>query len=64
MKQLMKGMVTASWVLLSGIGVHVLDVGVPAPDFTGDSNLGPVHLAALRGQNVLLAFFLADFTPV
>lgn len=37
--------------------------GTPAPDFTLPSTAGvPVHLAALRGQAVLLAFFPLAFT--
>jgi peroxiredoxin len=38
-------------------------VGSPAPDFTLDSTTGaPVTLSALRGKNVLLAFFPLAFT--
>ena len=40
-------------------------VGSPAPDFTLASTAGaPVSLAALRGKNVLLAFFPLAFTRV
>lgn len=40
-------------------------VGSPAPDFTLDSTAGqPVTLSALRGRNVLLAFFPLAFTRV
>ncbi len=38
-------------------------VGTPAPDFTLPSTSGqPVTLSALRGKNVLLAFFPLAFT--
>ncbi|HEV8358701.1 MAG TPA: redoxin domain-containing protein [Gemmatimonadales bacterium] len=38
-------------------------VGAPAPDFTLPSTSGqPVTLSALRGKNVLLAFFPLAFT--
>jgi peroxiredoxin len=39
-------------------------VGAPAPDFTLPSTSGDrVTLSALRGKNVLLAFFPLAFTP-
>jgi peroxiredoxin len=37
-------------------------VGSPAPDFTLPGTGGEVSLAALRGRNVLLAFFPLAFT--
>lgn len=64
MKRLFRGMLTAAWVALSGFAAHALEVGNPAPDFTGESTRGAVQLSALRGQNVVLAFYFADFTPV
>lgn len=42
-----------------------LQVGQKAPDFTLPSHLGKeVQLSALRGSNVLLAFFPLAWTPV
>ena len=39
--------------------------GTPAPDFTLNSQLGtPVTLSALRGKNVVLAFFPLAWTPI
>jgi hypothetical protein len=64
MKRLIKGMLTAAWVTLSGLAAHALDIGTPAPDFTGESTQGTIRLSELRGQNVVLAFYFADFTPV
>ena len=64
MKRLLRGTLTAAWVALSSFAAHALDVGTPAPDFTGESTQGPLRLSALRGQNVVLAFYYADFTPV
>lgn len=64
MKRLVKGMLTAAWVTLSGLAAHALEIGTPAPDFTGESTQGAIRLNELRGQNVVLAFYFADFTPV
>jgi len=42
-----------------------LKIGQKAPDFTLSSHLGKeVTLSALRGQNVVLAFFPLAWTPV
>ena len=42
-----------------------IQVGVPAPDFTlPSSEGGDVHLAALRGQKVVLAFYPLDWSGV
>jgi len=64
MKRLFRGMLTAAWVALSSFAAHALEVGNPAPDFTGESTRGTVRLSDLRGQYVVLAFYFADFTPV
>ena len=64
MNRLIRGMLTAAWVALSGFAAHALEVGTPAPDFTGESTRGTIRLSDLRGQNVVLAFYFADFTPV
>jgi peroxiredoxin Q/BCP len=42
-----------------------LSVGATAPDFTLPDQLGqPVHLAGLRGHNVVLVFYPGDDTTV
>lgn len=64
MKRLVRGMFTAAWVTLSSVAAHALEIGTPAPDFSGESTKGTVRLSDLRGQNVVLAFYFADFTPV
>lgn len=44
---------------------RTLQVGDPAPDFTLQSHLEtPVKLSDLRGQNVVLAFYPFDWSPV
>lgn len=64
MKRFAKGLLTAAWVLATGVGVQALEVGAPAPEFSGLSTEGLVHLSDFRGRNVVLAFYYADFTPV
>ena len=40
-----------------------LEVGEPAPAFAAESTTGPIKLANYQGKkNVLLAFYLKDFT--
>lgn len=42
----------------------MIEVGAPAPDFTGTDCQGrPVSLATLRGRRVVLFFFPKAFTP-
>lgn len=42
-----------------------LGVGQPAPDFTlPDQNGKEFDFSSLRGDNVLLIFYLHDFSPV
>jgi hypothetical protein len=64
MKRLSKGLLTAAWVALTGLTAQALEVGMSAPDFSGASTQGPLRLGELRGKNVVLAFYFADFTPV
>jgi peroxiredoxin len=42
----------------------VIGVGQPAPDFSLPAHVGrsPLSLADLRGQVVVLAFYVLDFT--
>ena len=61
---LLRGMLTAAWVLLSGLAAHAVETGMPAPDFSGTSTQGTIRLGELRGQKLVLAFYFADFTPV
>jgi peroxiredoxin len=57
-------MLTAAWVALTSLAAHAVEVGSPAPDFSGTSTQGTIRLSDLRGQKVVLAFYFADFTPV
>lgn len=43
---------------------NALQVGEKAPDFELDSTLGgKIKLSSLRGKNVLINFYRADFDP-
>ncbi len=60
-----KGFATMAMVALSGLGAHALEVGEKAPPFTAPSTQGSITLADYLGKkDVVLAFYLADFTPV
>jgi len=64
-KSVMKGLFTSALVALSSIGAHALEVGEKAPLFEAASTRGTIRLADYLGkQNVVLAFYYADFTPV
>ena len=64
MNHLVIGLLTVAWVALTSPGAHALEIGAPAPDFVGTSTKGTLRLSELRGQNVVLAIYYADFTPV
>lgn len=50
---------------VNGGWIMALEVGELAPDFTlPDQNNNDFRFADLRGQNVLLVFYLHDFSPV
>jgi cytochrome oxidase Cu insertion factor (SCO1/SenC/PrrC family) len=43
---------------------HALEVGDKAPDFELDSSKGgKVKLSSLKGKNVLINFYVLDFSP-
>jgi len=44
--------------------VLALQVGDKAPDFELDSSKGgKLHLSSLKGKNVLINFYVLDFSP-
>ncbi|NIO08494.1 MAG: redoxin domain-containing protein [Deltaproteobacteria bacterium] len=55
----------AAFVFLTiGDGARALEVGEPAPDFELHSTQGgKLKLSGLRGKNVLIQFYVLDFTP-
>ena len=43
---------------------NALEVGQPAPDFELDSTRGgKLKLSSLKGKNVLINFYVLDFSP-
>ena len=63
-KTLLASILTVAF-LLTTIGFSgALDVGQPAPDFELDSTKGgKVKLSSLKGKNVLINFYVLDFSP-
>lgn len=63
-KSVFKSLATAASIALGSIGAHALAIGEKAPAFAAPSTRGMVNLADYLGrQNVVLAFYYADFTP-
>ncbi len=56
-------MLTLSLLLVSGFA-SALEVGDKAPDFELDSTKGgKLKLSSLKGKNVLINFYVLDFSP-
>jgi hypothetical protein len=56
-------LVAASLILTSG-PAQALQVGDKAPDFELDSSKGgKLKLSSLKGKNVLINFYVLDFSP-
>jgi AhpC/TSA family len=56
-------LVAASLILTSGLA-QALQVGDKAPDFELDSSKGgKLKLSSLKGKNVLINFYVLDFSP-
>jgi hypothetical protein len=57
-------LIVALVLILTAGSVGALDVGQSAPDFELDSTKGgKLKLSSLRGKNVLIHFYRADFDP-
>ena len=58
-------MLGALVIVVSAATVSALEVGQPAPDFELDSTAGgKFKLSSLQGKkNVLIQFYVLDFTP-
>lgn len=54
----------ASFVPAAVTKGHALDVGEKAPDFELESTKGgKLKLSSLKGKNVLINFYVLDFSP-
>ena len=52
------------FLLASALPAAALQVGEKAPDFELDSSKGgKVKLSSLKGKNVLINFYVLDFSP-
>lgn len=57
-------LVAASLILTSAGLAQALQVGDKAPDFELDSSKGgKLKLSSLKGKNVLINFYVLDFSP-
>jgi hypothetical protein len=51
-------------LLLAGSRAMAVGVGQPAPDFELDSTAGgKLKLSSLKGKNVLINFYVLDYSP-
>ena len=54
----------AFFVLGTTVSASAVEVGQKAPDFELDSTKGgKIKLSSLRGKNVLINFYVLDFSP-
>ena len=63
-KAILTSMLVALFVLASAPSAPALEVGDKAPDFELESTKGgKLKLSSLRGKNVLINFYVLDFSP-
>ncbi len=61
---MLAGMLGALMTLFSVSSIAAVEVGQPAPDFELDSTSGgKLKLSSLKGKNVLINFYVLDFSP-
>ena len=52
------------FLLVTALSAAALEVGEKAPDFELDNSKGgKLKLSALKGKNVLINFYVLDFSP-
>lgn len=63
-KSILGVLLACSLVLVSSPSIMALEIGEKAPDFELESTKGgKLKLADLRGKNILINFYRADFDP-
>jgi peroxiredoxin len=63
-KAILVGLFLVTFILVTTRFAVALDVGQKAPDFTLDSTQGgKLTLSSLKGKNVLINFYVLDFSP-
>ena len=56
--------ITLSFFLAAALSASAVEVGQKAPDFEIESTKGgKFKLSSLRGKNVLINFYVLDFSP-
>ncbi len=61
---MLAGIFSALMTLFSVSSIAAVEVGQPAPDFELDSTSGgKLKLSSLKGKNVLINFYVLDFSP-
>jgi cytochrome oxidase Cu insertion factor (SCO1/SenC/PrrC family) len=63
-KSLRHAFFSLMFILATTLSASALEVGEKAPDFELDSTKGgKLKLSSLRGKNVLINFYVLDFSP-
>jgi hypothetical protein len=63
-KTLLASILALAFLLATHRFSSALEVGQPAPDFELDSTKGgKLKLSSLKGKNVLINFYVLDFSP-
>ena len=63
-RALVNAILSLMFVLATALSAAALEVGQPAPDFELESTKGgKLKLSSLKGKNVLINFYVLDFSP-
>jgi cytochrome oxidase Cu insertion factor (SCO1/SenC/PrrC family) len=63
-RPLFNSIVSIFFLFVTAVSAAALEVGNKAPDFELDSSQGgKLKLSSLKGKNVLINFYVLDFSP-